>query len=123
MIEDGCDAAVVIDEAGNLTGVLTIKEIFEKLLGDPDDADQSEEITALSPNRFRISGSISLVDFNSSFDQKLQAKNAETLAGYLIERLDGFPRSKTILEQDNLRFSLMKMHEGRIHSVVCEILK
>lgn len=125
LIDEQCDVGIAIDEAGNLTGLLAIREIFGKLLGESEEFEQQsgnvEEIKKLSNNKYLLSGQLPLYEFNQHFDAKLQSKNAETIAGYLIEELDGFPRSKTVLKRSSFRFSQMKMEAGKIDTIICEI--
>ena len=125
LIQEQCDVGIAVDEAGNLTGILAIREIFSKLLGEPDELENkggnTEEIRKLSKSKYMLSGQLPLYEFNQYFDTKLLSKNAETIAGYIIEELDGFPRAKTVISRNGLQFSQMKLRSGKIETIICEI--
>jgi len=114
-----CEVAAIVDELGELSGIITMKDIFEKLMGEVNEEYQKNEITAhpivkIKEGTFKIDGSIPIHEFNEYFKLNLESESSETLSGYLIENLDGYPHEDTELQSGELKFYKMKIEENKI---------
>ncbi|MDH4198878.1 MAG: hemolysin family protein [Spirochaetia bacterium] len=118
------EVAAIIDEMGEFSGILTIKEIFHTLLGNVDSAFMPHQKTdkvsifPVNKNTYKVSGTLTLHEFNDYFKTDLVSENSETISGFLIEMLDGYPKSNTSLKIRNMEFSNMKVKNNIIYELL-----
>ena len=88
--------AIVVDEYGDVTGLVTLEDILEEIVGDftSDVADTDTEIVAQSDGSYVIAGAATLRDINKLTGWELDSEDAITLNGLLLERLESFPKRK-----------------------------
>ncbi len=90
--------AVVIDEYGGFSGVLTLEDILEQIVGDisdeDDEDDQTEEIIKISDTAYKIDGLTSIQDVNEQLDLELPTDVNETMGGLLLEGLGQLPEGE-----------------------------
>lgn len=79
--------AVVVDEYGGVSGIVSLEDLIERIFGDVSDEFDPNEGSLLSrqDDRLRLSGRVLLVDFNDWFESSLAARDCNTLAGLLTE--------------------------------------
>ncbi|HQC82994.1 MAG TPA: hemolysin family protein, partial [Bacillota bacterium] len=89
--------AILIDEYGGFSGIVTMEDLVEEIVGDIDDEfdEAEEELTQLDENTYLLDGLISLDDLNEDLGLNLVSENSETLGGYLIEKLGKIPEDDT----------------------------
>lgn len=93
--------AIVLDEYGGMTGIVTLHDILEEILGemaDPEDARRSASIVRLPRNTWRISGSADLDDVSRALGEKLELDDFETFSGYILGTIGYIPEDDTQLE-------------------------
>lgn len=120
--------ALLVDEYGDVEGLVSLEDILRELLGKLSDEYQpgSDSTPALLPDgRWRISGRLPL-DEARDWAQTLGAPpwdpgDAETLAGWLIERLDTIPEGACCLQASGLRFEIERLDGAAIDSVLAWI--
>lgn len=118
----GDEVAAILDESGEFVGLLTLKDLLRRIMGDwptysNADARNSETVETLADNIFRVKGAIILDDFNDVFQTSLTSDYAETLSGFLLEQLDDFPHPSSVFQFQNMEFYDMKIKNNRIDSV------
>jgi CBS domain containing-hemolysin-like protein len=127
LIKNRLEVAAIIDEMGEISGIITMKDIYQTLLGNFDDetfAESSvhkEYIFKIKNDYFRISGQTTLHDFNTYFNADIVSENSETISGFLIEKLDGFPQKNTIVKYKNLKFSKMNVKNNVIEYAMMQV--
>ncbi|GAB1475367.1 hemolysin family protein [Bacillota bacterium] len=115
--------AILIDEYGGFSGIVTMEDLVEEIMGDIDDEfDESEdELTRIDENTYVLDGLISLYDLNDSLDLELESENSETLGGFLLEKLgeipDGNMPEYPVIIVDNLTFKIEAVNDRRIERV------
>jgi Hemolysins and related proteins containing CBS domains len=85
--------AILIDEYGGFSGIVTLEDLIEEVMGniaDEFDADDSS-IKKLAINKYLINGELSLNDLNDYFHIELESKHYDTLSGLLIEHMGYIP--------------------------------
>lgn len=119
--------AILIDEYGGFSGIVTIEDIIEEIVGEIDDEFDKEEFAykQIDDNTFVVSGKSYLDDLNEELGTNLESENSETLGGLVIEQLgeipaDGGKGMETTYR--NYRFTILSVHERRIEKIKMEIL-
>nr|WP_315019572.1 hemolysin family protein [uncultured Aminipila sp.] len=115
--------AILIDEYGGFSGIVTMEDIIEEVMGDIDDEYDEEElpIEKIDDNTFIVDGFINLDDLDEKLNLNLQSENSETLAGLLIDLLGEIPDEdepeKRVIEYENCVFKIESVKERRIEKV------
>jgi magnesium and cobalt transporter len=109
--KDRAHLAMVIDEYGMLVGLITIEDILEELVGEiEDEHDQSDvEIVELSNNKYSADAKVELDVFNEYFELNLDVLSidAETIGGFVIDKLGILPKVGDSLEINNLTLKVV----------------
>ena len=94
--------AILIDEYGGFSGIVTLEDLIEEVMGNISDEFDDEDlmITKLpfSKNKYLVNGEISLNDLNDNFHFNLDSKYYDTLSGFLIEKLGYIPEDSENIE-------------------------
>lgn len=93
--------AIVLDEYGGMTGIITAHDIMEELLGEmaePEDAGKAAEIVKLPKGVWRIAGSADLDDVSRALGEKLELDDFETFSGYILGTIGYIPPDDTQLQ-------------------------
>ncbi|CDZ74913.1 CBS domain protein [Peptoniphilus sp. ING2-D1G] len=116
--------AIVNDEYGGTEGMITTEDLIEKILGsisDEYDEDEDEDYIKISKNEYLIDGSMNLNDFNYTFGAELESEEIDTIAGYIIEKIDRFPKTGEKLIIDGLNFTISNSKKNRIEKLILKI--
>ena len=112
--------AVVVDEYGGTSGIITMEDLLEELVGniyDEFDPQDEQEIEVLGDNLWRIAGSAGLDDVAQALNMEFpEEEEAETLGGLVFARLDVIPAdgSHPAVEADGLRIQVEKLSDRRV---------
>lgn len=113
--------ALVCDEFGACTGIITHKDILEGLIGTMDETDEEPEIIKRTNNDgWLVDGQCSLYDFLSYFKREDLFENADfhTVAGLMIQHLGHIPQSGETLDWKSFTFEVVDMDGARIDKVL-----
>ena len=116
--------AMVVDEFGTISGLLTVEDVLEQIVGEiEDEFDDPPEQVVPESREAVMDGATKIRDFEMQFDTKLETGTGyETLAGYLLYRLGHIPTSGEFVEHDGRRFTVQSVARNRITSVKVEKL-
>jgi putative hemolysin len=120
--------AILIDEYGGFSGIVTMEDIIEEVMGDIDDEYDKEElpIVKLDDNTFIVDGFINLDDLDEKLNLNLQSENSETLGGLIIDILGEIPDEdepeERVIEYENCIFKIESVKERRIEKVKIYII-
>lgn len=116
------DLAGVVDEAGAFIGMVTLRGIIDHILGASFSAQPDDQyLTALDSRRFRVSAQMPLDRFNELFRTNLRAQVSETIGGFILEKLDGFPHEDDEIEVGSLLFKNFQLNERKITEFVLHL--
>lgn len=110
----------VVDEYGDLQGLVTMEDILEEVVGEftTDIADLSKDITRLEDGSFIIDGSMTLRNLNRMMGWQIPSLGPRTLSGVIIEYLGYIPPADCCLRIDNYRIEVLKVGDNMIRSVL-----
>jgi gliding motility-associated protein GldE len=122
--------AIVVDEYGGTSGLISLEDIIEEIVGEISDEfdDQDLIFSKLDENNYVFEGKTPLKDFYKVIgleDFKLfedQKGEAETLAGFLLEISKGFPKKNEVLSYHNYAFTIEAFENKRIKQIKLSIL-
>ena len=112
--------AIVVDEYGGITGLLTIEDVLEEIVGEIDDEHDSTEIGPIQeqePGRYQVRALARIDEFNAFFDAELDDENYDTVGGLVMYELGHLPRKGETLQLGDFRFRVLQADRRRIHSV------
>ncbi|WP_238903334.1 hemolysin family protein [Clostridium sp. YIM B02506] len=119
--------AILIDEYGGFSGIVTIEDIIEEVMGDISDEydDEENSIIKLDANTYSIDGKCSLEDINEELHTEIISQYAETIGGFMLEKLGNIPKEteNTLIEYDNLLINVDTLGDKRIERVKLAIQK
>jgi len=111
--------AVVVDEWGGTAGVVTIENVFEEIVGDLRVEGEAPErpVLPLEDGGFRVSGSLSIRDWNERFNLEVVPEGFETVGGFVTALLGRIPRAGDRVRQGDLVWQVREVRGRRVTSV------
>ncbi|MBU3109253.1 hemolysin family protein [Clostridium gasigenes] len=113
--------AILVDEYGGFSGIVTIEDLIEEVMGNiTDEYDQEEaEIQKIDDNNFIISGLLTIDDINDEFNLNLNSDSADTIAGFFIEHLGTVPKKDEHHEVDlgTITLKVLALDDRRIEKL------
>lgn len=117
--------AVLIDEYGGVSGILTVEDLVEEVMGEITDEHEEEvvELQKIGEKEYLLDGSILIEELNEKLNLKLETENYDTLSGYLIEELGYIPKDsgQCELDAEGVHFKILEVKEKRIRKVWMKI--
>ena len=121
--------AVVVDEYGGTSGVISLEDVIEQIVGDiTDEFDETDiSYSKLNDNTFVFDGKTSLQDFyavtklSNSDDFEQNKGESETVAGFLLEQLGSFPKVNTTFRFKKVVFTIEAVDRKRIKQVKVQL--
>ena len=109
--------AIVIDEYGGVSGLLTIEDILEEIVGeieDETDAHEPEQIREIDQGVYAVDAIVEIADFNEYFDVGFADDEFDTIAGLVIEAFDHLPSVNETIAIDNFTFKVISGDSRKI---------
>jgi CBS domain containing-hemolysin-like protein len=122
-IEQRRAIAVVVDEFGGTSGIITIEDVMEEIFGEIEDEYDAEHEyeNQIDENSFVFSARLEIDYLNDKYDFGLQVSDEyETLAGYLLSLLEEIPSKGAIVETENYSFIIEEVSKTKIEKIRLE---
>ncbi|HIX82046.1 MAG TPA: DUF21 domain-containing protein [Candidatus Erysipelatoclostridium merdavium] len=126
MRKEHVSLAIVLDEYGVMSGIVTFEDIVEEIVGEIDDEYDDEDddmIIKLSENEFLIDGSLNLNEVNDKVGTDFDSEDFESIGGLVLGEVSGVPEIDEEVQIDNVLFRIVKMHKNRIAQLKVTILE
>ena len=117
--------AIVVDEFGGTSGIVTMEDILEEIVGeirDEYDTDEKEALSKINDTTYRVDGSFKLDDLNDELGTKLESEDNDSVGGLIVERLDRLPKAGDKITIGNVWMFVEKVASNRAESVIVKII-
>lgn len=111
--------ALVVDEYGSLSGLITLEDVLEVIVGRLDvKKDEIELYSFINDNTIKVSGLLGIDEFNELFSSSIHDRYAVTIGGFLSHQMGRIPIAGEVYEFGNLVFEVLKAKKNRIEEVI-----
>ena len=116
--------AIVVDEYGGVSGLVTIEDVLEQIVGDIEDEydfDESEDnIIPEANGRFRVKAQTEIADFNEQFGTAFSDDEFDTVGGLVLRAFGRLPKRGEATTMEGLRFRVLRADSRRLHTLQVE---
>ncbi len=112
-------AAIVLDEYGGTSGLVTLEDMVEEIVGDIADEydEQEQEIEVIKEDEFVVDGSTRLEDVNEMIGLHLESEDFDTIGGYVIGILGSLPDGGEEVEENGIKIVVEEVDKNRIEKL------
>ena len=116
--------AIVVDEYGGVSGLVTIEDVLEQIVGDIEDEydfDESEDnIIPETGGRFRVKAQTEIGDFNAQFGTRFEDEEFDTVGGLVLKSFGRLPKRGEATSLEGFRFRVLRADSRRLHTLQVE---
>jgi magnesium and cobalt transporter len=118
--------AIVVDEYGGVSGLVTIEDVLEQIVGDIEDEydfDEAEDnIIAEANGRYRVKAQTEIAAFNEKFGSEFSDEEFDTIGGLVLRAFGRLPKRGETTTIDKFRFRVVRADSRRIYTLQVEKL-
>src|SRR5437868_12072912 len=116
--------AIVVDEYGGVSGLVTIEDVLEQIVGDIEDEydfDETEDNILLDRSgRYRVKAVTEIPDFNNYFNTSFSDADYDTVGGLVVGRFGRLPKRGESIVIDGFTFQVLRADSRKVHSLLVE---
>jgi hemolysin (HlyC) family protein len=116
--------AIVVDEYGGVSGLITIEDVIEQIVGDIEDEydfDETEDnILADKSGRYRVKAVTEIADFNNHFQTRFSDEDHDTVGGIVVGRFGRLPKRGESIVIEGFTFQVLRADSRKVHSLLVE---
>jgi magnesium and cobalt transporter len=116
--------AIVVDEYGGVSGLVTIEDVLEQIVGDIEDEydfDESHDnIIPEANGRFRVKAQTEIADFNAHYGTQFPDDEFDTVGGLVLRAFGRLPKRGEVTTLDDHRFRVLRADSRRLHTLQVE---
>ena len=114
--------AILIDEYGGFSGIVSVEDIIEQIVGDIDDEFDEEDriIEKIDDNTYIVDGNVYLDDLEDETGVELESETSETIGGFIIDHMGEIPKERVKYDPvrfEDYEFTILKVKDRRIEKV------
>lgn len=115
--------ALTVNEHGDVTGMITLEDILEEIVGEIQDEydSASKQVMQMEPKVYRVDARMSLSDLNDELALNLPEERFHSVAGFVLHSLAGDLKEKASFAYGNARFTLLKFKHRQVKSIVIDL--
>lgn len=125
MKDSKCKMAIIIDEYGGFSGIVTMEDLVEEIMGEINDEyeDDESDIVYIGDNSYLIEGTTNLEYINDRLGINLKDDDIDTLSGFIINLIGKIPTKidESTINYNNIIFKMYKVSDKRIEKVILKI--
>ncbi len=118
--------AIVVDEYGGVSGLVTIEDVLEQIVGDIEDEfdfDETEDnIVRDKTGRYRVKAATEIADFNTVLGTRFSDTDYDTVGGLVLSHFGRLPKRGENIEVGGLKIQVMRADSRRVHTLLVEKL-
>ena len=117
--------AVVVDEYGGTSGIITVEDIIEELFGEIEDEHDVQELLEeqIAEDEFNFSARLEVDYLNETYDLQIPKEEAyETLSGFIINHTENIPEQDEVLKIENFYIKILKASSTKIDDIYIKVL-
>ena len=116
MRKEHATLAIVLDEYGVMSGIVTFEDIVEEIVGEIDDEydDASDDIVKINDHEYLVDGSLNLNEVNDEIDTHFESEDFESIGGLVLGEFSGVPKIIDKIDFPGGTIIIEKMHKNRI---------
>ncbi|MCK5676940.1 MAG: HlyC/CorC family transporter [Flavobacteriaceae bacterium] len=125
LIKKSKSVAIVLDEYGGTSGLITVEDIIEELFGEIEDEHDSTTLLEekINDREFNFSTRLEVDYLNETYNLNLKENSTfETLGGLIVHHIENIPSTGEIIEIDNYQFTILKESASKIEEVHLKVL-
>jgi len=116
--------AIVVDEYGGVSGLVTIEDVIEQIVGDIEDEydfDETEDNILMDRSgRYRVKAVTEIADFNTHFDSAFSDEDHDTVGGLVVGRFGRLPKRGESIVIDGFTFQVLRADSRKIHALLVD---
>jgi magnesium and cobalt transporter len=118
--------ALVVDEYGGVSGLVTIEDVLEQIVGEIEDEydfDETEDnIIQDRAGGYRVKAVTEIADFNEALGTAFSDEDYDTVGGLVVSKFGRLPKRGEIITLDGLKFQVLRADSRRLHTLLVEKL-
>ena len=120
--ENKTEMAIVMDEFGGMSGIISLEDVLEEILGDVQDEfdDEEKDFKQISETKFVVSGLYRIEEFFEYFNIQQEEDEVDTLGGYVQKILGCIAKQGDEINIDNLKIKVIEIEDRRIKKLLVE---
>ena len=112
--KNGTEVALVVDEYGEVTGLITLEDLIELIVGQFNDEEPEEEYEIIDEYTVVADGSTIIRELNKKLEWDLPEEGAKTLNGLIIDHLNQIPTNNVCIEIDSFKLETLKIEMNKV---------
>lgn len=115
--KNGKEVALVVDEYGDITGLVTLEDLIEQVLGRFDPDEDEIGININEDNSVTVDGSVTIRELNKKMDWNLPEEPAKTISGLVIDQIDTIPTGNVCINLESYNIETSKIEGNLIKEI------
>ena len=111
--------AIIVDEYGTISGMVTIEDILEEIVGEIEDEFDEEEdhIQKISDNEYNVDAITEIEEFNEVFGTNYSDVNVDTIGGLIVQSIERLPKEGEVITLDKFIFTVLNADSRKVNKL------